>query len=223
MPITQERVIAIIEAGTKFETALELASRMLQTAQDRVQAGGNAEAELLQLSSMIRPDLMISNYGQTIAALAIERNHFQRTKKSNEWRKRYQADRRAGRETKKFREIPRVPVQRVQTSQQASPPLIQQSSENSPISTLPLKYADEDESESMKDGDGGALFPSEGEAGSGEDEINIDGINLDFDPSRVSPDLMVEVEQALREQRVRRGEPAIQPPTSPQSQEENKS
>lgn len=232
MAITQHRMLQLIATCDSFHQGLLRAQSFLQSELNRALAGQDAPLKILQeLALFVSPMTMTPNYVESITLLAIEKEHFRTSHSRNVASAKWQKKKREDAAAAAGRTIqPRKHV--TLQIKQEMPGLVNQQSETivvqsdvqasrAPAALPPGRFADELESESMDDASEVSLFPSAGGAGAREDEINIDGINLDFDPSRVSPDLMVEVEQALRESRVRRGEPAVQP--SPQPQKEDKS
>ena len=86
MPITQDRIITLIQAARAFERALADTRRELSQRIGIVARGGNAAAELEELSAIIRPELMVPDYVRHVANLSVEERHFATHQRGNEKR-----------------------------------------------------------------------------------------------------------------------------------------
>lgn len=86
MPITQDRMIALIAAARAFETALTATRREIVQRNAIVQRGGDAAHELAELLNIIRPEFMVAGYTEHFTTLAIEERHFATHQRYNERR-----------------------------------------------------------------------------------------------------------------------------------------
>ena len=97
MPISQSRMISLIQAARAFERALAQARREILQRAEIIRLGrGNPAAELQELVSIIRPEFMVPGYAEHLANLAIEERHFATHQRYNVQRaQRQEAKRRA--------------------------------------------------------------------------------------------------------------------------------
>lgn len=84
MPISQARIIALINAGTDFEQALYTAVRLIQSECANHKAGRvAAEGALSNIRNMIQPVGLLSNPLNSPKILALEKRHFEQNARRN--------------------------------------------------------------------------------------------------------------------------------------------
>lgn len=87
MPITQARMIMLIQAARAFEQALEAAKHEIdQRARIAARGASNPATELAELAAVIRPEFMVPGYAEHRANLAVEERHFALHQRSNDRR-----------------------------------------------------------------------------------------------------------------------------------------
>lgn len=85
MPITQDRMLSLLEAGKDYRMGLRRAVAEVKAALDAYQRGSlEASHALVNLELMISEDLLLRTPGASQARLAIEEEHFRRTRRENE-------------------------------------------------------------------------------------------------------------------------------------------
>ena len=98
MPITQQRLLAVLSAGEDFQQALAKASSIARRERDLALAGRETEAQALANIALFLGDtsLLLRDSAGSQSALAIERAHFSTSRiKDNEREAKRIARRRA--------------------------------------------------------------------------------------------------------------------------------
>ena len=93
MPITQDRMLALIAAGEDYQQALAQARELITTNRNRVLDGQISPQDAINLlSQFIVPELLLKSPSRSESTLYIERKHFNSNAARNE-RAKFRKDR----------------------------------------------------------------------------------------------------------------------------------
>lgn len=83
MPITQDRIFDLLQAGKDYQQALHRAENEVAAAVNRYRRGANAEAELEQLEALISSPFLLTHPQNSAGALAREGERYKQSFRRN--------------------------------------------------------------------------------------------------------------------------------------------
>lgn len=119
MPITQERMQALIIAGQDYQQALQRAIEMIQHSHRLVFEGANAEGEIARLAALIYETGLLKQPLSSHTTLATEARHFKKEAFRNAKRRDFLADQRRDKNVPRANTAPKTLEDKLEIKGQA--------------------------------------------------------------------------------------------------------